>query len=78
MMRKVALKIYRGNIDLRSYDVETAVKNNENIKVVHNGLTMTLTPDDLTNKCVFLSKEFQSKVGGKNYRLHSYQWNPDM
>jgi hypothetical protein len=38
---------------------------------------MTLSPLDLQEKVQTKSKMFISKMGGKNYRLYGYIWNPD-
>ena len=38
---------------------------------------MTLTPLQLSDDVVMKSKLMKSKVGGKDYHLLGYEWNPD-
>lgn len=76
-MRTTIKKLYKGKIDLRDYDVESCIKKNENIEVIHNYDKMTLSPEDLLEKRVGISPVFSSKMGGKSYRLYSYEWKPN-
>ena len=76
-MRKDLKKLYEGKADLRNYEVNRCLSKNENVEIHHNGEKMTLTPDDLKNKQVRVSKEMTSKFEGKSYKLISYDWNPD-
>ncbi len=77
-MEKEVKKLYRGCIELRDYDVNSCIKRNEAIKVRFEGHVMTLSPEDLSNKLVSTSKTtFQSKMGGKSYKLLAYDWTPD-
>lgn len=77
-MRKDIKKLYRGLIDLRDYDVRQCINNKENMEVIHNKEKMTLTPKELVENVVNVSKTMKSKVGGKDYKLFSYEWNPDI
>jgi frataxin-like iron-binding protein CyaY len=77
-MEKQVNKLYKNLVDVRDYDVQTAIEKNENFKIKYNGDVMTLTPKDLVNKVASKSKiTFKSKVGGKDYKLISYNWIPD-
>ena len=76
-MRTTIKKLYKGKVDLRDYDVENCIKKNENIEVIHNYDKMTLSPEDLLEKRVGISPVFGSKMGGKSYRLYSYEWKPN-
>jgi len=72
-------KLYKGNIaDLKDFQVEEAIKKNKNYLVEYAGETMTLSPEDLKKKVIATSALMQNKyVGGKDYKLLSYKWNPD-
>lgn len=77
-MRVEIRKLYLGAIELRDYDVEEAIRKNTSIEVHYKGDKMTLSPEDLSKrKRSVSSNTFQSKVGGKNYRLVAYEWQPD-
>ena len=76
-MRKEVKVLYAGRADVRDYEVDSCISKNENMLVTHEGERMTLTPEDLVSKRINTSKIFESKVGGKNYRLYGYMWNPD-
>jgi hypothetical protein len=73
-------KLYQNRyIDLRSYQIETAIKNNEPIVVLHNGEQMTLSVADLKTKKLLLNKTpIQSKVNlDQTYLLYSFLWRAD-
>lgn len=72
-------KLYKGNIaDLKDFQVEEAIKKNENYLVEYAGETMTLSPEDLKKKVIATSHLFESKYAeGRDYKLLSYKWNPD-
>lgn len=71
-------KLYKGLADVRSYDVQKAIETNEPIIIEHEGEFMKLTPDQLKDEVKHISKEFPSKIGGTPYKLHSYEWDPNM
>ena len=73
-------KLWRGNIDIRSYVIKEAFENNWAIRVTLEGdqRTMTLLPQDFETKLVAASSTINSKINGKNYKLLSYQWKPDV
>lgn len=77
-MRKNVTKLYKGCIDLRDYEVEKCISNDESVDVWYDGDKMTLTPSQLKNDVVSTSKLQISKTGGKNYHLLSYEWNPEV
>lgn len=70
-------KIFRGCIDIRSYDVEDAIKNNTTLQVnvVGEKGVSTYPPEELKEP-VFISKDMPSKFG-RDYKLHSYTWKPE-
>jgi regulator of replication initiation timing len=77
-MEKQIKKLYRNLAEIRDYDVQAAIDKNEHFKIKYEGDVMTLSPEDLKNKVASTSKTtFKSKVGGKDYRLIGYEWNPD-
>ena len=77
-MRVEVRKLYLGNIELRDYDVEECIKKGETVEVHFDGDKMTLSPEDLVKRKKSVSPvSFQSKVGGKNYHLVAYEWQPD-
>ncbi len=76
-MRVNVTKTYRGCIELRDYDVKKCIENKEPIEVWYDGDKMTLTPLQLSNDVFMKSKLMKSKVGGKDYHLLGYEWNPD-
>jgi len=70
-------KLYQNRyIDLRSYEIETAIKNNEPITILHNGEQMDLSVADLKTKKLLLNKTpIQSKVNpNQTYLLFSFLW----
>ena len=75
-MRKVILKVYMDKIELRSYDVEKCIAKNENFEIIYDGDRMVLKPDELLTKRVSISPTFESKIGGKDYQLFGYVWQP--
>lgn len=75
-MKKTIRKIYKGQVDLRDYDVEKCIKQKKHMEIVHNGQKMILSPEELTSKRVSISGEFVSQTGGKPYHLYGYVWNP--
>jgi len=78
-MKKEILKLYNGSIDLNSLLVEKCIRENENVEVIYKGESMTLTPEELVNERVAVSKQsFESKKNpnGPKYKLFSYKWIP--
>ena len=75
-MKKVIKKLYKGLVDIRDYDVQTCIDKNESLTVDHGNERMILTPEELLSKKVKTSAVFKSTVGGKDYRLFSYEWDP--
>lgn len=77
-MKRNLKKLYKGLAEVRDYDVQECIHNKESLKIIYNFEIMTLSPVDLMNKLVKKSTTtFESKVGGKNYKLCAYDWNPD-
>lgn len=75
-MKKTVKKLYRGMIEVRDYDVEKCIDLNEYFEIVHCGESMILSPEDLISKRRATSNTFNSKVGGKDYKLYGYEWTP--
>lgn len=71
-------KTYRGCVELRDYDVESAVKAGRSITVVYDNQSMVLSPEQLEENILMISKPMKSRMsGGRDYRLFGYQWNPN-
>jgi hypothetical protein len=77
-MKKKVTKLYKGRAEVRDYDVKKCIENNESMTIVYNEDSMELSPKELENNVKSKSEEFQSKMGGKSYKLYGYEWNPDM
>jgi hypothetical protein len=75
-MKKTVKKLYREMIEVRDYDVEKCIHNNEYFEIVYCEESMMLSPEELISKRRSTSKTFISKVGAKNYKLYGYDWNP--
>jgi hypothetical protein len=76
MIREVK-KVYKGNVEVRNYDVEKCIKENKSFTIIYDGDEMTLSPEELFIKRVSVSKTFESKSGGKDYKLYGYPWLPN-
>lgn len=76
-MRKEVTKQYQGMVEVRDYEVEQCIQKQENMEITHSGEKMTLTPAELVSQRVNVSQKIQSKVGGKDYYLFGYAWEPD-
>ena len=71
-------KLYRGCIDVKSYDRKECMDKKENLIIIHDGKKMTLTPVQVKVKIKAKSALFTSKIGMEDYYLYSYKWNPDI
>jgi len=78
-MKKTIKVLYKGKIaDVRDYEVRKCLDKKENMIIKFKDEVMTLTSLELQTKLLRTSKyKFKSKVGGKDYFLYSYLWNPD-
>ena len=65
----------QAKITLRSYWVDKAIRNNEDIKVTFKARSMTLTSHIL--KKPVGRRFFHSKIGSDNYELLDYFWRPN-
>lgn len=75
----IVKKTFRRCIDIRDYVVEKLIREKSYCKVVYKDDYMLLTPDQLANNQVAVSKEFESSFpegGHKTYKLISYKWVP--
>lgn len=75
-MRVTIKKLFRGCVDLRSYNVAKAIHNNESYIILYQGDKMTLSPKDLIEKCRN-KQSVESRMGSDTYELFSYKWMPD-
>lgn len=64
-----------GNIGIRDYLVNQAIENNEQLIVTFNNEKMALSPLELKRGDIG-SKQFESKIDDKSYRIIYYKWNP--
>ena len=77
-MRKIVKKLYQGAADVRNYEVESCIKNNERMIIIYQSNTMTLTVEELVSKRISISPVFKSKTkNGRDYSLYGYRWQPD-
>jgi hypothetical protein len=76
-MKKTVTTIFRGLVSLRDYEVKKCIDNDENMIITFEGDRMTLTPKELKDKRINTSQKYESKIGGKDYYLYGYSWNPD-
>lgn len=77
-MKKSIKKMYNGNVEVRDYEVDQCIKNNENMVINYQSIIMTLTPEELVSKRVSKSnKAFKSSYNNKEYHLYGYKMVPD-
>lgn len=69
-------KIYRDSVDIKDYIVKKCIERNELLEITHGVDRMILTPLELEKDFINVSNIFESKIGGRNYRLVSYAWDP--
>ena len=69
-------KLYKGCVDLRDYNVKDCIKRNENYIINYSGELMSLSPDDMVNKCIH-RQNAPSIIGTDDYELWSYKWEPN-
>jgi len=77
MIRKEVTKLYKGKIDIRDYERQEAIDRGVGMKITYKNEVMTLSPREVKTKIKIRSKLFKSKIGGLDYCLCSYNWNPD-
>jgi hypothetical protein len=71
---KKVTKMFRGRVDIRSYEVGVYIKKG-GVKIEHDGQYMILSPDQL-KKGEVMTKNLKSKFSNQTYDLHSYIWKP--
>lgn len=64
-------------IQLRDYDVNKAIANNEKFEVSFENELMTLTPEELVSKRTDVQGPINSKFNSSSYNLFSYRWKSD-
>lgn len=77
-MKVKVTKMYKGLVEVRNYDVQKCIDNNESMTIVYDADSMELSPEELANDVKSISKEFPSKMGSKPYKLYGYEFNPTM
>jgi hypothetical protein len=70
-------KVYKGLAEVRDYDVDSCINLNKHLEIVYFDESMILSPEELKTKIKSISKVFNSKTGGKNYKLYGYKWEPN-
>ncbi len=65
-------------VSVRDYEVEECIKKNDAMHISFEDKTMTLDPHSLKNKVVMTSKLFKSTAGGKDYKLITFKWDPNI
>jgi|TARA_R110000803_G_scaffold99843_3_gene167997 hypothetical protein len=76
-MKKTVKKLYRGKVEIRDYDVRRCIDDNKHFEIVYLKESMILSPEELISKRKSISNTFKSKVGGKDYKLYAYEWDPN-
>lgn len=76
-MKRTVEKRLGGIIELRDYDVQRAIAENDKIEVTYQKELMTLSPEELVSKKVMTSRPHQSKFSSQEYRLFGYRWESD-
>lgn len=76
-MKRTVEKRLGGIIELRDYDVEKAIAENDKIEVTYQKEVMTLSPEELVSEKVMTSRAQQSKFSTKEYKLLGYRWKSD-
>ena len=76
-MKRTIKKLYKGLAEVRDYDVHNCINLDKSLEIVHNEESMILSPEELKTERKSVSKVFNSKTGGKSYKLYGYEWNPD-
>ncbi len=71
-------KLFNGFASVRSTIVELAIKNKEDLKIVHEKEEMTVPLKKLLNPLQLIKKEFDSKIKpNESYLLYDFKWVPD-
>lgn len=74
MKVKYVNKLWKGQfVSIRDYELEDAICE-EGLEVHYNGDYRVFTPDEL-EKIEPVGQVFQSKTGGKSYRLVDLPWD---
>lgn len=74
MKVKYVNKLWKGQfVSIRDYELEDAIRE-EGLEVHYNGDYRVFSPDEL-EKVTPNDRVFQSKTGGKSYRLVDLPWN---
>lgn len=76
-MRFTIKKLYKGNVELRDYQVNELIQKKEPAEIYHDGDRMTIPYEELRARAVSKSKPMKSKMGGQDYCLIGYEWIPD-
>jgi hypothetical protein len=76
-MRITIKKLYKGNVELRDYQVNELIQKKESAEIYFNGDKMTIPYEELRARAVSKSKPQKSTIGTEDYCLIGYEWIPD-
>jgi hypothetical protein len=78
-MKEIKVKSdFGGRVHLRDFEVQKCIDYNEPVKIKYGIDSMVLTPDELVSKRTYTSKDkYKSKIGGPDYFLYGYKWEPE-
>lgn len=71
------MKNYKGAVPVRDYIVAKCLKNKETLRIIHKGLTMTLSPEDLIKKKFQLTRRKIISQYKGTYFLYDFRFVPD-
>jgi hypothetical protein len=74
-------KLFDGKfVDIKDYEREQCLTNNETCVIHHDNKTMTLTPKKLRKGIMKISTQvYKNQVKGRpDYKILSYTWVPDV
>lgn len=74
-MKTTCKTTWKNTVGIRDYIVDKAIAKNEDLEIVHDKKSMTLSPEEL--KKGFKGDLFKSKYTGETYRLVYFTWRPD-
>jgi hypothetical protein len=69
-------KLYKGLIELRDYEIENAIKENESVKLIYDGQFMILTPTKLKKEKIFINTQKSIINDGQTYHIYGFRWKP--
>lgn len=72
-------KLYDGCVDIKDYERQQCLDDNDTMIIIHDNKKMTLTTRQVKRDVKKISdKVFTNQVAGRpDYRILSYTWKPD-